>query len=99
VEASAHGCGRNPTLVQPSSSGRSNRYSYWHESVGDRSHRQTVVFEVPAGYQQGAYRIRLRGVSRAFNPAGGGRGPSTNWEYDTDYIDSHFNRLISITDA
>ncbi|TKX44106.1 MULTISPECIES: helix-hairpin-helix domain-containing protein [unclassified Halorubrum] len=99
VEASAHGCGRNPTLVQPSSSGRSNRYSYWHESVGDRSHRQTVVFEVPAGYQQGAYRIRLRGVSRAFNPAGGGRGPSTNWEYDTDYIDSHFTRLISITDA
>ena len=99
VEASAHGCGRNPTLVQPSSSGQSNRYSYWHESVGDRSHKQTVVFEVPAGYQQGAYRIRLRGVSRAFNPAGGGRGPSTNWEYDTDHIDSHFNRLISITDA
>lgn len=100
VEASAHGCGRNPTLVQPSSgSGQSNRYSYWHESVGDRSHKRTVVFEVPAGYQQGAYRIRLRGVSRAFNPAGGGRGPSTNWEYDTDYIDSHFDRLISITDA
>lgn len=57
------------------------------------------MFEVPAGYQQGAYRIRLRAVSRAFNPAGGGRGPSTNWEYDGDYVDSHLNRQISITDA
>ncbi|QKY16124.1 helix-hairpin-helix domain-containing protein [Halorubrum sp. CBA1229] len=100
VRASAHGCGRNPPVTQPSSSGGpSNRYSYWHQSVGDRSRKQTVVFEVPAGYQQGAYRIRLRAVSRAFNPAGGGRGPSTNWEYDGDYVDSHLNRQISITDA
>ncbi|PHQ38909.1 hypothetical protein DJ69_09085, partial [Halorubrum persicum] len=99
VRASAHGCGRNPTLIKPSSGGSSNSYSYWHQSTSNRSHKQTLVFKLPATYQQGVYRIRLRGVSRAFNPAGGGPGPSKDWEYDNDHIDSHLNRLISVSDA
>ncbi|WP_158224011.1 helix-hairpin-helix domain-containing protein [Halorubrum salipaludis] len=96
VQAKMNGCNRNPTLYRPSSGG-SSQYSYWHETVGDRNHRKTVAFEVPSGYQQGAYRLRLRAVSRAFNPAGGNSGPSTNWEYDNGRIDTWFTRSISIT--
>lgn len=98
VNVSAHGCNQDPVVDEPSSvSGHPNVYSYWHKSVSDRSHAQTVIFEVPASYDQGAYRISLDGVSRAFNPAGSGTGPGSDWTGDPRYIDSEFNRLISIT--
>ncbi len=96
VRASAHGCENTPTVIAPATSSQ-NEYTYWHESVGTRSHTQTVVFKVPASYPQGAYRIHLRGTSRAFNPAGSNQGPGTNWEYDTALINAHFNQGISIT--
>ncbi len=97
VRASAYGCDQHPPVVQPSSGGSSsNHYTYWHNAVNDREHQQTVVFEVPASYEQGGYRIHLNGISRAFNPAGGDTGPETNWQHDVNYIDAHFDRQICI---
>ncbi len=96
VNLKAKGCEDDPERIQPSASGQTNSYAYWHNSVNDRSHRKTVAFEVPANYPAGAYRLALRGVSRAFNPAGSGTGPGTNWTGDQNYVDSHAGRLLSI---
>lgn len=98
VRVSAHGCNQDPIVDEPEHvPGQENVYEYWHQSVPDRNHTQTVVFEVPASYDQGAYRISLDGFSRAFNPAGSGTGPGSNWQGDPNYIESDFNRLIAIT--
>lgn len=98
VRLSANGCDENPKVKEPAPSNPTNTYSYWHTSVGDRTHQQTVVFKIPSDYPAGAYRLTLRGFSRAFNPAGAGTGPETNWTGDPGYIDSHASRLLSLED-
>lgn len=98
----AHGCRRNPVRVDPApdpGTGTTDEYTYWHESVTDDSHSRTVVFEIPASYPEGAYRIALRTNSRAFNPAGGGAGPGTNWQFDTVDVWAHTSRGISVVDV
>lgn len=99
----ATGCKSNPKRVDPSpSNGSPDDYTYWHHSTSDNAHSRTVTFEVPGtpSYPEGAYRVRLRGTSRAFNPSGHGPGPGpANWQIDPVDIDAYTSRGIAIIDV
>ena len=91
------GCEDNPVRTVPTTSSTTSSYSHWHTSVADQNHGKDVIFEVDGGAPDGAHRIRLNAVSRAFNPAGGAGPGGSNWKIDENCVDAHAGRGISIT--
>ncbi|HYI19942.1 MAG TPA: hypothetical protein VD836_14605 [Solirubrobacteraceae bacterium] len=95
VQISGSGCGDgNPVLL----SALSTR-EHWHEDFGDNSVSRTTRFEVPGSADQGAYSFSIDAWSRAFNPAGDGGGPATNWLTNYSYIHSNPSVALAIIDS
>jgi hypothetical protein len=76
-----------------------DKFDRWHTSPSDNSWTATAMFEVSGASRPGVYTVGLDVYGRAFNPAGGGSGPSTNWNYDVEYSRHHPRRHIAIVDA
>jgi hypothetical protein len=80
--AGAGGCGGgDPTL----SSGIATE-EHWHQNTGDNFVSRATLWRLPASLPQGSYGFSIHSSSRAFNPAGDGGGPGTNWKTDYDYL-------------
>jgi hypothetical protein len=89
--ARAGGCGGgNPVLVGGTASAE-----HWHENVGDNSVVRSTLWSLPAALPQGSYGFGIHASTRAFNPAGDGGGPGTNWFTDYDY--SHVDPSIGVS--
>jgi hypothetical protein len=79
---SATGCGGgNPTPV-----GAQSTREHWHENAGDNSFNRTAQYTLPGTLPQGSYSFSIDAYTRAFNAAGDGGGPATNWFADYGYI-------------
>jgi len=59
----------------------------------------TAVYDLPGTLPQGSYGFDLLAYSRAFNPAGDGGGPATNWLADYPYIWTHPEVDFAVIDA
>ena len=89
------GCGDgDPVLVSAVST-----REHWHENFGDNAVARTTRFSVAGDADQGAYSFSVDAWSRAFNPAGDGGGPATNWLANYSYIHSHPSVALAIIDA
>jgi hypothetical protein len=75
-----------------------DKYDRWHTGPADNSWTTTARFLVAGSAEDGAYTFGLDSQSRAFNPAGGDSGPSTNWDYDPVYSWTHIRRHVAIVD-
>lgn len=76
------GCGGgSPTLA----SGTGTQ-QHWHENTGDNAVSRATLWSLGHSLPQGAYSFWIHSTSRAFNPAGDGGGPGTNWKTDYDYL-------------
>lgn len=75
-----------------------DKYDRWHTGPADNSWATTGRFLVAGSAEDGAYTFGLDSHSRAFNPAGGDSGPSTNWDYDPVYSWTHIRRHVAIVD-
>ena len=82
-------------LAQPDTA---DKYDHWHTGPADNSWATTGRFLVAGSAEDGAYTFRLDSYGRAFNPAGGDAGPSTNWDYDHDYSWTWIRRHVAIVD-
>jgi hypothetical protein len=59
---------------------------HWHDDVLlDNSMSRSTLWSLPQSLPQGSYGFTIHSSSRAFNPAGDGGGPGTNWLTDYDY--------------
>ncbi len=74
------------------------KYDRWHTGPSDNSWTTTARFLVAGSADDGAYTFGLDSYGRAFNPAGGDLGPSTNWDYDPEYAWAFDRRHIAIVD-
>jgi len=90
-----YGCGAG-NMVK---TGPASDFDHWHTDPGDNSWTATAVFEVPGTRPEGAYTVGLNINGRAFNPAGGDAGPSTNWIYDVVYSWRHPRHHLAIIDT
>lgn len=91
---SAGGCGAgNPTLSgsPPPIADR----EHWHENFMDNFVSKTALYDLDGSLPQGSYSFSIDAYSRAFNPAGDGGGPATNWLADYDYI--HVNPSVALS--
>jgi hypothetical protein len=78
----ASGCGAGaPALA--SSIGTAE---HWHQNIGDNFMSRSTLWSLPHTLPQGSYGFTIHSSSRAFNPAGDGGGPGTNWKTDYDYL-------------
>jgi len=97
--ARASGCGGgNPTLVPPLPLGYPT-LEHWHENFGDNSMVRSTLWSLPHSFPQGSYSFGMHASSRAFNPAGDGGGPGTNWVTDYDYLYIDPSIGISVIDS
>jgi hypothetical protein len=93
--ASAGGCGGgNPSLASSVASAE-----HWHVNFGDNSMTRSTLWSLAGSLPQGSYSFGIHASSRAFNPAGDGGGPGTNWfaDYDYDHVDPSIG--ISVIDS
>ena len=89
--AGAGGCGGgSPSLV-----GSAASREHWHENFGDNFMSRSTLWSLPGSLPQGSYSFGIHASTRAFNPAGDGGGPGTNWLTDYDY--SHIDPSIGIS--
>ena len=78
----ASGCGGgDPTLASGVVSAE-----HWHQNIGDNFVSRSTLWSLPGSFPQGSYGFSIHSSSRAFNPAGDGGGPGTNWKTDYDYL-------------
>ncbi len=78
----ASGCGAGaPALASSISSAE-----HWHQNIGDNFVSRSTLWSLPHTLPQGSYGFSIHSSSRAFNPAGDGGGPGTNWKADYDYL-------------
>lgn len=79
----ATGCGAgDPGLVSSI-----DKAEHWHQDVLlDNSMTRSTLWSLPHTLPQGSYGFTIHSSSRAFNPAGDGGGPGTNWKTDYDYL-------------
>lgn len=78
----AGGCGGgSPTLA----SGTGTQ-QHWHANTSDNAVSRATLWSLAHTVPQGAYSFWIHSTSRAFNPAGDGGGPGTNWKTDYDYL-------------
>ena len=75
-----------------------DKYDRWHTGPSDNSWTTTGRFLVAGSAENGAYTFGLDSYGRAFNPAGGDAGPSTNWDYDPVYSWTWIRRHVAIVD-
>jgi hypothetical protein len=95
AEISASGCGDgDPRLL----SALWTR-EHWHESFGDNSVPRTTLYGLPGSADQGSYSFSIDAWSRAFNPAGDGGGPGTNWLANYSYIHANPSVAVAIIDS
>lgn len=73
-------------------------YDNWHTAPNDNSWTTIGRFLVGHEMENGAYTIGINVNGRAFNPAGGDSGPSSDWDYDWVYSWAHPRRHIAIVD-
>jgi hypothetical protein len=78
----AGGCGGG----SPALASGADTQQHWHENTGDNSVSRATLWSVAHTLPQGAYAFSIHSTSRAFNPAGDGGGPGTNWKTDYDYL-------------
>ena len=64
----------------------------------DNSVSKTALYDLPGSLPQGSYSFSIDAWSRAFNPAGDGGGPGTNWLADYSYIHANPSIGISVID-
>lgn len=75
AQLSASGCGAgSPTL----STALWTR-EHWHQNFLDNNVTRTTLYDLPGTLPQGSYGFSILAYTRAFNPAGDGDGPGTNW--------------------
>jgi hypothetical protein len=94
---SASGCGAgNPTLTGPMPPPplEASR-EHWHENFMDNNVTKTALYSLAGSLPQGSYSFSIDAYSRAFNPAGDGGGPGTNWLDDYNYI--HVNPSVALS--
>jgi hypothetical protein len=78
----ASGCGAgDPTLASAVVTSQ-----HWHQNIGDNFMSRATLWSLPHTLPQGSYGFTIHSSSRAFNPAGDGGGPGTNWKTDYDYL-------------
>ncbi len=96
----AGGCGAgNPTLTGPMPPPPLETNSeHWHEHFLDNNVTRTALYNLPGSLPQGSYSFSIDAYSRAFNPAGDGGGPATNWLDDYDYIHANPSVALSVID-
>ena len=88
---SGGGCGGgNPTPLGPISN-----YDHWHVDQNDNAFSRVSLFSLPGSLLEGSYTFSIDAHTRAFNPAGDGGGPSTDWL--TDYAYSHAHPSIAVS--
>ena len=92
----AGGCGAgNPALVgsPPPAASTGTRTS------GTTSVSGRLLYASPGTLPQGSYSFGIHAYTRAFNPAGDGGGPATNWLADYPYIWTHPEVDFAVIDA
>jgi hypothetical protein len=91
----ATGCGGGaPVILDP----EDDRY-HWHTGPGDNAFSRTAIVRIPGTSAPGCYDIGIDAWSRAFNPAGDGGGPGTNWLVNAFYSGSFPRRGIAIIES
>jgi hypothetical protein len=60
---------------------------------------RSTLWSLPGSFPQGSYSFGMHASSRAFNPAGDGGGPGTNWVTDYDYLYIDPSIGISVIDS
>jgi hypothetical protein len=95
AEISAGGCGDgDPVLISSVAS-----QQHWHESFADNAIARTTRYALDGSADQGAYSFSIDCWSRAFNPAGDGGGPATNWLANYSYIHVQPSVALAIIDS
>ncbi len=94
VSISASGCGAGtPGLLSAVSTSQ-----HWHENFGDNSVSNITLYTLPGSAAQGSYGFSIDAWSRAFNPAGDGGGPATNWLANYSYIEANPSVDVAVID-
>ncbi len=94
VQITASGCGAGtPGLLSPVSTSQ-----HWHENFADNSVSNVTLYMLPGSAAQGSYGLSIDAWSRAFNPAGDGGGPATNWLANYSYIEAHPSVSVAVID-
>lgn len=96
---SASGCGGG----HPVKDGPASNFDHWHTAPVDNAFTRVAVFRLQdpntlQPLQAGCYTFWIDAHTRAFNPAGDGGGPGTNWCTDYDDIHAHPSVAISVVD-
>jgi hypothetical protein len=95
VQISAGGCGDgDPQLL-----GVLSTREHWHQSFGDNSVSRTTLYGLPGSADQGSYSFSIDAWSRAFNPAGDGGGPATNWLANYSYVHANPSVAVAVIDS
>ena len=101
AQLSASGCGAgNPTLTGPTPPPPlEESREHWHEDFMDNLVTRTALYSLPGSLPQGSYGFSIEAFTRAFNPAGDGGGPGTNWLTNYDYSKAHPSVSLSVIDS
>ena len=91
-----HGCG--PSGV-PTAVGGPEMREHWHTGPSDNSYARVTSYTLAGTQAQGAYSVGLGAYTRAFNPAGDGGGPATNWLTDYPYIYATTGAAFAVINA
>jgi hypothetical protein len=86
----ANGCGAGNPILDGAAADR----EHWHEDFMDNTVSNTALYDLAGSLPQGSYGFSIAAHTRAFNPAGDGGGPATNWLDDYDYL--HVNPSVSL---
>ncbi len=97
-DLSAGGCGGVAPQLVPSVLPLDPAYSYdhWHQGPGDNAVMRTAMVKIPGAAQSGCYDVTISSWTRAFNPAGDGGGPGTDWLTNYFYIYAQASRGIAV---
>ena len=88
----ATGCGGGaPVILDP----EDTRY-HWHTGPTDNACTRTAIVRIPGTSAPGCYDLGIDAWSRAFNPAGDGGGPGTDWLVNAFYSGSFPRRGVAI---
>lgn len=85
-----------PPMGQP---GAPSDFDHWHTAHNDNAFSRVAVFEIPAAALAGCYSVSIDAYTRAFNPAGDGGGPGTNWLTDYAYSRRSPSVAVSVVDV
>ena len=92
---SAGGCGAGaPTL----STGLATS-QHWHTNFADNTFSSVARYSLPATLPQGSYSFSIDAYTRAFNAAGDGGGPGTNWLTNYGYSRSNPGFSFSVINS